>query len=166
MLTPLPLATTLFAASARRSAAAEEPRRGRKAPEPVGGPARSAPPARRGDRRAAGADRIVLRAARASDAQALLRLASLDARSREGERLAGLAGSPADGPLLVAELDGVVVAALDVPRDLAVSDPFSRAAPARELLEVRARQLRPAVGPSRPAWSQLLSHLYPRDERA
>jgi hypothetical protein len=78
-------------------------------------------------------DTIVIRRAGAADARVLTRLAALDS-----------APVPGDGSLL-AEVDGVAVAALD-PRDgRVVADPFARTADLVALLELRAGRLREAA---------------------
>ncbi len=111
-------------------------------------------------------ERILLRAARPSDADALRRIASLDARSSDGDRLAALADVPEEGPVLVAEANGTVLAALDPCEGQVVADPFRHTIAARELLELRARQLRSGRDRTLPGWGELLSHLHPRADRA
>jgi hypothetical protein len=77
---------------------------------------------------------------RAAEAPLTIRLA----RSAEPalDRLAELDGvDAADGPRLVAELDGRPVAALALDTGAAVADPFVRSAPLVELLRIRAAQL-------------------------
>jgi hypothetical protein len=71
---------------------------------------------------------IVLRRAVSSDAAALDRLAQLDSK-----RLP-------DGPHLVAERDGELVAAVAVPSGVVVADPFMPTADAVELLREWATQ--------------------------
>ena len=57
------------------------------------------------------------------------------------QRLARLTGRPRpDGPVLVAEADGAVLAARG-PGGLVVSDPFAATSDLRALLDVRAAQL-------------------------
>lgn len=81
---------------------------------------------------------IVIRWAAARDGGALARLAALDCTAR-----------PA-GPLLVAEVDGEIRAAL-VLGGGAIADPFHRTAELVELLRLRARQLEaPHPGSRRP----------------
>ena len=46
------------------------------------------------------------------------------------------------GPYLVAELDGVIVAAIATESEIVVADPFRRTLEAAELLRMRAKQLR------------------------
>jgi hypothetical protein len=53
-----------------------------------------------------------------------------------------------EGPLLLAERDGAVVAALSLTTGESVADPFQRTADTVELLRLRAAQLPPA--PERP----------------
>src|SRR5690349_10726339 len=72
---------------------------------------------------------IAIRAATEADHWALVRLAALDS-----------APYPAR-PALVAEQDGVILAALPLPRGRAIADPFRSSAHALELLELRAAQL-------------------------
>jgi hypothetical protein len=69
---------------------------------------------------------IVLRAAAPADERALRRLAALDSVR------------PLRGQALVAEVDGVPVAALDLDDARVVADPFERTADVVELLKVRA----------------------------
>ncbi|HXG77575.1 MAG TPA: hypothetical protein VNJ53_13500 [Gaiellaceae bacterium] len=77
---------------------------------------------------------VVIRLRRAGDERALAELAQLESRPLP------------EGPLVVAELDGSLVAALPLAgREPALADPFR---PTRELvglLEVRRRQLRTGV---------------------
>lgn len=76
------------------------------------------------------AERIVLREAREGDAGALERLQELDAH-----RLPS-------GRSLVAEADGRLVAAADLRTGEIVADPFVPSAGVRDLLSLRAAQLR------------------------
>jgi hypothetical protein len=56
-------------------------------------------------------------------------------------RLAALDSAPAPrGPVLVADVDGEIVAAHSLARERSIADPFRRTADVRELLELRARQ--------------------------
>jgi len=73
---------------------------------------------------------VVIRFARPRDHGALRDLEALDGRTLP------------EGARLVAELDGVVVAAIDVGEGTVVADPFVCTANAVALLRVRARQLR------------------------
>ena len=74
---------------------------------------------------------LTIRPAREGDATALSRLAALDSAS-----------VPAT-PILVAEVDGELVAALGAVSGEAIADPFRPAAEALELLGTRARRLHP-----------------------
>jgi hypothetical protein len=81
---------------------------------------------------------ILIRLATHADARTLNNLAALDSR----ESLAG--------PAMLAELDGVVRAALDLSDGSVAADPFVRTAEIVELLRLRARRLqgeRPAASP-------------------
>ena len=90
---------------------------------------RRAQTARLGARRAPHADHVVIRPAGPRDGEALRRLAELDsARVPRGQ-------------VLLAEVDGAVVAAVGVTGAQAVADPFRRTADIVELLRMRARQL-------------------------
>ena len=71
-----------------------------------------------------------------SDAAAVARLAALDSSAIP------------DGPLLVAEVDGELWAAVAIHRGAAIADPFRPSGPLVELLRARARQL---VGDPAPA---------------
>jgi hypothetical protein len=73
--------------------------------------------------------RITIRAGRPDDACALVRLAELDSAELP------------PGPLLVAEIDGVVRAALSRCSGATIADPFQPTAAAVELLRIRAAQL-------------------------
>lgn len=73
---------------------------------------------------------VAIRAAGARDATTLRELEQLDGRALT------------DGTRLVAELDGVPVAAIAVADGTVVADPFERTAAVVDLLRVRARQLR------------------------
>lgn len=73
---------------------------------------------------------VTIRPAFPDDAQALARLAALDS-----------AQSP-PGPVLVAEVDGELRAALSIADGSIVADPFHRTAALLELLSARAAQLR------------------------
>ena len=77
-----------------------------------------------------GRERIVLRAARPGDADALRRLAGLADRSL-----------PAVEPLLVAEADGELLAVVSRDGRTVVADPFRATADLVELLRLRAGQL-------------------------
>lgn len=77
----------------------------------------------------AGRGRIVIRRADADDAGALLRLVQLADRAAPRE------------PVLLAESDGQLVAAVSTTTGDSVSDPFVATADVVALLELRARQL-------------------------
>jgi hypothetical protein len=82
---------------------------------------------------------VTIRVAAPADAGALARLAELDSRT-----------APA-GYVLVAEVDGVLRAAVPVGGGESVADPFHPTAALTSLLELRARQLRGGeVEPSAP----------------
>jgi hypothetical protein len=74
-------------------------------------------------------DRIVLRRAGPQDSRALAELAELDGASRP------------TGDVLVAEVDGRVVAALPIGGERAIADPFEWTADLVELLRERAAQM-------------------------
>ena len=74
---------------------------------------------------------FTLRPARPEDAVTVTELAVLDA----SPRLAG--------PILLAETDGVAVAAIELVGGRLVADPFRPTAAAQTLLRARAAQLRP-----------------------
>jgi hypothetical protein len=90
---------------------------------------------------AAVAEAVAIRPARPKDAGALAELAEVDGASAAAARLAQLAADPSEGTVLVADVDGHPVAALDVARNSAVADPFERTASLVELLRLRARQI-------------------------
>jgi hypothetical protein len=71
-------------------------------------------------------DAIVIRNATAADADALERLAALDSRE------------PLAGPAMIAELDGVALAALDLSDNSVAADPFLPTNDLVKLLRVRA----------------------------
>jgi hypothetical protein len=81
----------------------------------------------------AAGDDVVIRRGNGRDAKRLKRLAQLDS-----------ARVPA-GPTLVAELDGMLVAALPLSGGAPLADPFAPTAPLVKLLELRRTQLRPVV---------------------
>ena len=79
---------------------------------------------------------LTLRHANASDTDGLVRLAALDS------------SRVPSGELLVAELDGRLVAALSVDTGAAIADPFEHTAAIVESLRVQAqRESRPAIVP-------------------
>jgi hypothetical protein len=90
---------------------------------------------------------ITVRLADYSDARRLARLATLDS-----------ARLP-DGPLVVAESDGQIVAALPLEGGRAIADPFHRTVALVQMLELRAAQLRGATSVRR---SWIAEHLRPR----
>jgi hypothetical protein len=73
---------------------------------------------------------LTIRPARTDDAHALVRLAALDCAPRPPE------------PLLIAEIDGAVRAALSLRTGAVIADPFHPTAAVVELLALRAVQLR------------------------
>jgi len=73
---------------------------------------------------------IVIRRATDADSFALADLATLDSRE------------PLTGPALIAEVDGVVVAALDLHDGSVAADPFAPTAELVELLRLHARATR------------------------
>lgn len=88
---------------------------------------------------------ITIRPARAADAVALTRLAALDSAS-----------GPPPAPLLLAEVDGALRAALSLSDGSSIADPFYPTVELLELLRVRAagangarrgRRRRPALRP-------------------
>jgi hypothetical protein len=96
---------------------------------------------------AATSERLVLRRSGSQDAAALTRLAQLDGAPRPV------------GAVLVAELDGEIVAAVPFDGGRAIADPFRPTAELVELLHTRTRLLAKAA-PSR--WLPRLPHLRPR----
>jgi hypothetical protein len=72
---------------------------------------------------------IVIRLATLSDHRTLSNLAALDSRH------------PLAGPAVLAEVDGVVRAALDLADGSVAADPFARTAELVDLLRLRARRL-------------------------
>jgi hypothetical protein len=81
-----------------------------------------------------GRERIILRATRPGDRDALRDLAGLADRPL-----------PSPEPLLVAEVDGELLAAVSADGRSAVADPFRATADVIELLRLRAGQLRAAA---------------------
>ena len=69
---------------------------------------------------------VAMRAARGSDGDALVRLARLDSKR------------PLRGEVLVAEVDGVIQAALQLADGVAIANPFEPTAGLIDLLELRA----------------------------
>jgi hypothetical protein len=83
----------------------------------------------------AGAETLVIRVALRADAPELRRLAQLDS-----------APPPETGPMLVAEVDGELRAALPLRGGVAIANPFRSTAELIGLLNARARELE-ASGP-------------------
>lgn len=84
------------------------------------------------------------RARRKADSDVVIRSSS-ETDNRRLKRLATLDSAPApQGPMLVAERDGVLVAALPIAGGRAIADPFEPTAGLVGLLELRRTQLRPA----------------------
>jgi hypothetical protein len=78
-------------------------------------------------------------------ADAVVIRSSSDADSGRLQRLAILDSAPApQGPMLVAERDGVLVAAVPIDGGRAIADPFEPTLGLVGLLELRRAQLRPA----------------------
>src|SRR5436309_1723017 len=79
---------------------------------------------------------VTIRRAREQDAVALRRLAELDS------------AAPLTAPVLVAEADGAILAAISLADGATIADPFTLTAGIRDLLETRAGQLAaaPATG--------------------
>lgn len=105
-------------------------------------------------------DRIVIRLARPEDASSLSRLGQLDGDSARGERFASLAEGP-EG-VLVAEVGGSLVAALEQGTRKGLADPFRRSAPAMELLQLRSEQLRGHAASATGRLAALRGHLRAR----
>lgn len=78
---------------------------------------------------------VTVRMADREDVRALRRLAELDS-----------AIAPT-GPVVVAQTGGEILAAIPVAGGPAIADPFRRTAALVEMLELRARQLRPQLPP-------------------
>jgi hypothetical protein len=77
------------------------------------------------------APHISIRLATDADQPSLVQLAALDSAPQP------------TGPVLVADMCGEIVAARPLAQQRTIADPFRRTADARELLELRARQLPP-----------------------
>ena len=90
-------------------------------------------------------ERVTQRRMRNADAQALvIRNSSPDDAGRI-ERLAILDSAPRpNGPMLVAERGGMLIAAVPLGGGRSIADPFERSADVVGLLELRRAQLRPA----------------------
>ena len=90
---------------------------------------------------------VTIRRSRAQDALALQRLAELDS------------AAPLHSPVLVAEADGVLRAAMSLADGAVVADPFFATTSIRELLGKRAEQLQSVVTLRRFAgWPSRASH--------
>ena len=97
---------------------------------------------------------IVIRHARHEDDRTLAGLAALDSR----EALAG--------PALLAEVDGVARAALDLHDGSVAADPFVRTADLVELLRLRARGIAAAHGTRESLSSRVRAIVRPQAARA
>ncbi len=73
-----------------------------------------------------------------TDRAAVVRLAALDS------------STPLEGPVLGLELDGRLVAAVSLADGASIADPFRRTAEARDLLDLRVKQLASREPP--PPW--------------
>jgi hypothetical protein len=90
--------------------------------------------------------RVAGKRAERKAADALVIRSSSPADSGRLQRLAVLDSAPApQGPMLVAERDGVLVAAVPMSGGRAIADPFEPTAGLVGLLEMRRAQLRPAA---------------------
>jgi len=89
-------------------------------------------------------DAIVIRHASDADARTLIDLAMLDDRA------------PLTGPALIAEVDGVARAALDLHDGSVAADPFARTAQLVELLKLHAHGTRAGHGSLRGRFAALL----------
>jgi hypothetical protein len=83
-------------------------------------------------------DELAIRLARASDSEALRRLGELDGKPALGRFLSNHAPG---GGVLVADVDGELVAAVALEGGRVAADPFRPSAGAAELLRLRASQL-------------------------
>jgi len=89
--------------------------------------------------------RITRERAQRKAAEAVIIRSSSDADSNRLQRIAILDSAPApQGPMLVAERDGVLVAAVPMDGGRAIADPFEPTLGLVGLLELRRAQLRPA----------------------
>jgi hypothetical protein len=88
---------------------------------------------------------VSIRYAGSCDAQALAALATLDSKDGLG------------GDVLLAEVDGVPVAALAVDDGAHVADPFRPTLDLVQMLELRAAQIRAAAAPARRSWLMSLT---------
>lgn len=96
---------------------------------------------------------IVIRQSLAEDVRTLAGLAALDSRHA------------LTGPALLAEVDGVARAALDLHDGSVAADPFAPTTELVELLRLRARRLDAAEG-SRASWRSRLKSLVRRPQAA
>jgi hypothetical protein len=96
---------------------------------------------------------IVIRHSVAEDVRTLAGLAALDSRPE------------LTGPALLAEVDGVARAALDLHDGSVAADPFARTAELVELLRLRARGVAVAEG-SRESWSSRVKSAVRRPQAA
>ena len=94
-------------------------------------------------------ERVTVRHAHASDAAAIASLAALDS-----------ARTP-EMPLLVAESDARIIAALPLGSGRPIADPFAPTSELVDLLRLREAQLRAAERSSAPAPRRLLRRLLP-----
>jgi hypothetical protein len=90
---------------------------------------------------------IAIRVARPRDASTIRDLEALDGRVLP------------DGPRLVAEADGVLIAAISVAEGTVVADPFECTVNASGLLRMRARQLRTGGAPAHASRLSLIGRL-------
>jgi hypothetical protein len=97
---------------------------------------------------------ITIRPAYADDELALRRLAAVDS-----------ADAVPPAPLLLAELDGELAAALSLADGSAIADPFVRTAEVLELMRMRA-QAEAATRPRRARWRRFLGFRAPSRPRA
>lgn len=92
---------------------------------------------------------VTIRRATRADARAIERVAQLDSRRAPG------------GDVLVAEVDGEVIAAKPVGGGETVADPFRSTAEVVHLLELRAAQLHPDGGEAADGVGSLPAHAFP-----
>ena len=96
---------------------------------------------------------IVIRQSVAEDVRTLAGLAALDSRPE------------LTGPALLAEVDGVARAALDLHDGSVAADPFARTTELVELLRLRARSIAAAEG-TRASWSSRVKSALQRPQAA
>ena len=99
------------------------------------------------------ADAVTLRLSRPADDRALEELAQLDT------------AGPPHGPHLVAEVGGVLRAAISLNNGLVIADPFHRTTALVDLLRARANPQLADQRPSRPTPTSLLHRLAHRRKR-